>query len=53
MCKSNSGQFRVYKAGTYTVADTENGWNIWWTDKGHSEATAFHLAKCNIKDDLK
>jgi len=54
LCKSNRDQFRIYKHGTYSIQNNiENGWNVWWTDKGYSESTAFHIAKCDIKDILK
>lgn len=53
VCKSDSGKFRIYEQGTYSVAEQKAGWNVWWTDKGYSDATAFHVAKCDIKDELK
>ena len=53
LCKSNNSQFRVYEQGSYDVAKKDVGWNVWWKDKGYSGATAFHVAKCEIKDSLK
>ncbi len=44
---TNSGTFRTYKAGTYKMGITKNGWNIWLAP--HTSASAFHLVKCEIK----
>ena len=54
ICKSHNGQFRIYEQGTYSVAKREKyGWNVWWTDKGYDSSTAFHITKCEIKEELK
>ena len=50
ICLSNNGQFRVYEQETYTVyRHKDNGWNIYWTEKGPSESSSFHLGKCELK----
>jgi hypothetical protein len=50
ICLSNNGHFRIYKEKSYTVyKHKEYGWNIYWTKKGPSNSSSFHLAKCEIK----
>jgi len=50
ICISPNGGIRIYESNSYKVGrDNEYGWQVWWKDKKKSNATTFHISKCEIK----